>query len=106
MTNRPVSAKVMQAVDDAAHGTAPRRPAELQKLERFTGLAGAELSSFCRLLHVEDGQDDYWNQRNILFQEVSGYLPGPDYDAPVRLKELVTRKALPEAERNPLIRED
>ena len=70
VTNRPVSVIVVQAVDDAAHGTAPRRPAELQKLERVTGLAGAELSSFCGLLHFEDRQDDYWNQRNILLQEV------------------------------------
>ena len=93
----------MQAVDDAAHGTAPRYPAELHKLKRFTGLECAELSSFCRLLHFEDGQDDYWSQRNILIQEVSGYLPGPDSDAPVQLKELVTRKALPEAAQNPLI---
>ena len=103
VTNRPVSTKVVQAIDDAAHGTAARRPAELQKLERFTGLAGAKLSSFCRLLHFKDRHDDYWNQRNILLQEVSSYLPGPDSDAPVQLKELVTRKALPEAAENPLI---
>ena len=103
VTNRPVSTRVMQAVEDAVGGTARRHPAELQKLKRFTGLADAKLSSFCRLLHFEDGQDDYWNQRNILRQEVRGYLPGPDSDAPVQLKELVTRKALPEAGQNPLI---
>ena len=103
VTNRAVNTKVVETVDDAANGTAPRHPAELKKLKRFTGLADAELSSFCRLLHFEDGQDDYWNQRNILRQEVSGYLPGPDSDAPVQLKELVTRKALPEASQNPLI---
>ena len=103
VTNRPVSVKVMQAVDDAERGTVPRYPAELHKLERYTGLECAEHSSFCRLLRFEDGQDDYWNQRNILIQEVSGYLRGPDSDAPVQLKELVTRKALPEAGQNPLI---
>ena len=103
VTNRPVNSKVIQAVDDAACGTAPRHPSELQKLEQFTGLTCAELSSFCRLLHFEDRQDDYWNQRNILFQEVSGYLPGPNSDAPVQLKELVTRKASSEAGQNPLI---
>ena len=103
VTNRPVSAKVMHTVDDVARGTAPRYPVERRKLKRVTGLVDTELSSFCRLLHFEDGQDDYWNQRNILFQEVSGYLPGPDSDAPVQLKELVTRKALSEAGQNPLI---
>ena len=103
VTNRPISAKVMQAIDDAANGTAPRHPTELQKLERYAGLADAKLSSFCRLLHFKDRQDDYWNQRNILFQEVGRYLPGPDSDAPGRLKELVTSKALSEARQNPLI---
>ena len=103
VTNRPVSSKVMQAVDDAARGAAPRHPSELQKWERFTGLACAELSSFCRLLHFEDRQDGYWDQRNILLQEVSGYLPGSDVDAPTQLKELVTRKALSESEHDRLI---
>ena len=103
VTNRPVSSKVMQAIEDAACGMAPRHPSEFRKLERFTGLACTELSSFCRLLHLEDRQDDYWDQRNNLHQEVSGYLPGSDVDAPVQLKELVTRKALSEAEQNPLI---
>ena len=48
-------------------------------------------------------QNDYWDQRNILFQEASEYLPGSDVDAPMQLKELVTRKALSESEQNPLI---
>lgn len=102
VTNRPVSSKVMEAVEDVASGAAPRHPSELRKLERFTGLACAELSAFCRLLHFEDRQDDYWDQRNILHQEVSGCLPGYDV-APVQLNELVTRKASSEGERNPLI---
>ena len=103
VTNRPVSAKVMRAVDDAARDTVPRHPTELGKLERYTGLAGVALSSFCSLVRFEYGQDDYWVQRNILHQEVSGYLPGSDVDAPVLLKELVTRKASSEGAQNPLI---
>jgi tRNA(Met) C34 N-acetyltransferase TmcA len=62
------------------------------------------LASFCRLLHFEDRQDDYWDQRNILFQDVAEYLPDSDVDAPTLLKELVTRKALSESEQNPVIR--
>ena len=92
VTNRPVSDAVKQAVRDAA-----------PELEQVTGLVGGELSSFCGLIHFEDRQEDYWEQRNILFQEVSGYLPDADIDAPVQLKELVTRKALSEWERDPLI---
>ena len=103
VTNRPVSAKVVQAVDDAARGAVSRQPAELRKLERSTGFAGGALASFCSLLRFEDGQDGYWVQRNILSQEASGYLPGIDGDAPTQLKELVTRKALSESEHNPLV---
>ena len=103
VTNRPISPTIAQAVEDAAHGAGPRHPAELEKLERITGLAGAELLAFCSLLRLEGGQDDSWDQRNILFQETSNYFPGPDVDAPTQLKDLVTRKGLPEFERNPLI---
>ena len=40
---------------------------------------------------------------HILFQEVAGYLPDSDVDAPTQLKELVTRKALSESQKNPII---
>ncbi len=103
VTNRPISAKTARAVQDTAQRTAPRDEGELAKLKRSTDLADAELSAFCSLLCFESEQDDVWNQRNILFQEVRDYLPGPDVDAPTQLTELVTRKALPESEQNPLI---
>ena len=103
VTNRPISPTITQAVEDAAHSAEPRHPAELEKLKRFAGLAGTELSTFCGLLHFEGRQDDYWDQRNILFREVRGYLPDSDVDAPMQLKELVTRKALSESKQNPLI---
>ena len=103
VTNRPISSDFTEAVGDAANGTAPSHPNELKKLERFTGLKGASLSSFCSLIRFEDRQDDYWDQRNILFQDISGYLPDSDVDAPTQLKQLVTRKALSESEQNPII---
>ena len=55
------------------------------------------------MLHFEDRQDDYWDQRNILFQEVRDYLPDADVYGPLNLKELVTRRALSEGEKNPTI---
>jgi hypothetical protein len=105
VTNRPISADVLEAVEDAANEATPRHPAELKKLERFTRLTGGELAAFCRLLHFEDRQDDYWDQRNILFQDVQGYLPDADVDAPLKLKELVIRRALSEGSSNPTITE-
>ena len=103
ITNRPISTNVLEAVTDAAGETNSRHPTEMKKLQTFTGLMGSELTAFCRLLHFEDGQDGFWDQRNILSQEVSGYLPDGDVDAPTQLKELVTRRALSEGEHNPTI---
>lgn len=103
VTNRPINSNVVEAVADAAAEATPRHPDELTKLERFTELAGGKLAAFCKLLRFEDRQGGYWDQRNVLFQEVSGYLPDADVDAPTQLKELVTRRALSEGEQNPTI---
>ena len=54
-------------------------------------------------MRLEGELDDYWLQRADLGRETNGYLPGNDVDAPVQLKELVTRKALSESASNPSI---
>ena len=104
VTNRPIATNVAEAVADAAAGAPPRHRGELEKLERFTGLSGDALSEFARLLHFADRQDNYWDQRHILFQDVRGYLADTDADGPLRLKELVTRRALSESGKNPTIK--
>jgi hypothetical protein len=103
VTNRPIRENIIGAVSDAALAKSPRFPGELKKLESQTGLSGEELATFCTLMHFEDRQTGYWEQRNILFQEASGYLPDADADAPLQLKELVTRRALSEGEQDPSI---
>lgn len=103
VTNRPISIIIREAIEDAAKNASPRHPLELKKLQTFTNLKDEDLASFFKLFHFEDGQEGYWEQRNILSQELNGYLSGSDTDAPVQLKELVTRKALSESEENPSI---
>lgn len=103
VTNRPISVDFIEAVEDAAAQRASRHYADLEKLKKFTSLDGVELAQFCGMLRFEGRQDDYWTQRNILSQDISGYLPALDVDAPTRLKELVTRKALSEYVTNPAI---
>ena len=103
LSNRPISANLTEAVEDAASGNASRHPNILKKLEEFTSLSGERLSAFCGLLKLEGELDDYWLQRADLGRETNGYLPGNDVDAPVQLKELVTRKALSESGDNPSI---
>jgi hypothetical protein len=76
----------------------------LKKLEAFTKLRGAQLSSFCRCLQLLDDEDNFLVQRFALAEDTRTYLPGDDVDAPVQLKELVTRKATSEFTTNPTIR--
>ena len=104
VSNRPVAPAFLEAVEDAGNGALPRHAGDFQKLKHFTGLSGAELSAFCRQVRFEVGQDGLLAQKCVLSEELSGYLPGPDVDAPIQLKELVTRKATSEFATNPVIR--
>jgi hypothetical protein len=103
VSNRPVATDILEAVEDAVSQAAPRHASVLDKLESYTRLTGLSFAAFCRALHLQGKQEGYWDQRNILVQEMSGYLPDADADAPVSLKELVTKKALPESAANPRI---
>ena len=103
ISNRPISTKFLEAVCDEAAGLPARYPAEKEKLERFTGFSSPELTAFCKLLRLEGNQEGLWDQQNLLAREVGGYLPGMDVDAPVQLKELVTKKAGSTGAGNPTI---
>jgi hypothetical protein len=103
VSNRPINTNLLEAVNDAAEGVSTRHRDDLEKLERFTNLSGTALAAFCRLLHLEGNQEGLWDQRNILAQDISYYLPDADVDAPVQLKELITKKALSGSAQNPAI---
>lgn len=103
VSNRPISKSFLEAIQDAAASVAQRHPRNLAKLQSFTGLVGESLTVFCRLLRLDGGQNSYWVERGLLAQETKAYLPGDDVDAPVQLKELVTRKALSESISNPSV---
>jgi hypothetical protein len=103
ISNRPIGSNERETIDDAANGAPARHPTDLAKLETITALKGPNLSEFCKLLRFEGGREAYWEQRNILTQEMGGYLPDADFDAPTQLKELVTRKASSEGKANPTI---
>lgn len=102
VSNRPISPAFSAVVENVARG-GPAKQADINKLEKYTGLKGSQLSSFCKLLRLEGKHDALWNQRNILFQDASQYLPDADVDAPAQLKELVTQKALSDAASNPVM---
>ncbi|WP_205504627.1 hypothetical protein [Rufibacter psychrotolerans] len=103
VSNRPIISNFLETISDAASSATPRHKKDMEKLELFTGLTGSELSSFCKLLRLDGNHDGYLAQRSILAQDISGYLPDADVDAPIQLKELVTQKALSESAGNPSI---
>lgn len=103
-TNRPIASYILSGVDELARGAKQKNPKTCAKLLRFAGLEPNDVEAFFDALHLTGSEDDLWQQRNILAQEVSGYLPDADYDVPVQLKELVTRKATSEFKENPTIR--
>lgn len=103
-TNRPLELKVKEAIADLASGTTARHQKLHQALLDFTGLDEARAARFFSQFVVECGEAQLWIQRNLLMQDLGAYLPDADYDAPVQLKELVTRKATSEFQSNPVIR--
>jgi hypothetical protein len=103
VSNRPINTDFLEAIHDAAEGIPARHVDELKKLERFTSLKDTALASFCKLLQLEGNQEGVWDQQNILAQDISYYLVDADVDAPVQLKELVTKKALSASANNPTI---
>ncbi|MBK1680759.1 NACHT domain-containing protein [Rhodocyclus tenuis] len=103
-TNRPIDSKLKAALEYLASKSVARHPDLHQTLIGFTSLDMARASGFFSLFNVEGSEGDLWAQRNLLTQDLSAYLPDADYDAPVQLKELVTRKATTEFESDPSIR--
>lgn len=103
VSNRPISTEFLEAIYDAAKGVSARHVDVLKKLEQFTSLSGTVLTNFCKLLRLEGNQEGLWDQQNLLAQDVSYYLVDADFDAPIQLKELVTKKALSASVDNPAI---
>ncbi|WP_353215856.1 AVAST type 3 anti-phage nuclease/ATPase Avs3a [Salinisphaera hydrothermalis] len=103
VSNRPIQPQLLECIMDAANGDTPRHAKILKRLKDITSHDDQEFKDFCSLLTLEGNEDGYWEQRNILFQDVTGYLSDLDVDAPVQLKELVNTKALSENTETPTI---
>lgn len=103
VSNRRFSKPILTSVDELAKGVAPTHADTAASLVRFTGLKGKQIQAFFSILDLDGCAPDVWNQRNLLSEELRGYLPDADADGPIQLKELVTRKATSEFESNPTI---
>ena len=96
VTNRPVSKDVVESIEDAAKRQTPRHPRVFGFLEKYSGLKGSELAEVCSLLRLQPEDKGFLEQRQLLAQGLRRYLPGADSEAPLQLKDLVTRKATSE----------
>ncbi|MDX8123110.1 hypothetical protein SKZ59_15110 [Janthinobacterium sp. GMG2] len=96
ISNRPIGIALREIISDAAELRPPRNLKGFELLVQYTGLDGRSLADFCRLLKLEGGHLGYLQQRELLVQGVQQYLPGADVEAPLQLKEMVTRKATSE----------
>jgi hypothetical protein len=103
-TNRPIDLTVRESLEDLASGAVSRHPNVRKLLLRYSGLTGNRAREFFTVFTATGGEQDLWAQRNLLAQDLSYYLPDADYETPIQLKELVTRKATTEFETDPSIR--
>lgn len=97
ISNRAVGPAFVETVEDVAAERPPRHPDLFEKLRRYTALDGERLIAFARALQIAGREQAYLLQRQNLAFELAAYLPDSDADAPIQLKELVTRKALSES---------
>lgn len=105
LTNRPMDEDVLEALADIAEGVkTPRHRATDRLLKRYAKPAGSNVQHFFEAFSVEAGEPDLWEQRNLLSQDLNTYMSEPDADAPLQLKELVTRKATDEGAKDRSIR--
>lgn len=103
-TNRPIDEKVTESLKDLAEGSSARHSSVAHTLLGYVKGLDSETANFFKLFSVEAGEPDLWNQRNLLFKDVGKYLAEAYSDAPLQLKELVTKKATSEHASNPSIR--
>lgn len=99
-TNRPVADEVKGALADMATGTVSARSKYLRSI---LPLKGKALEAFAGLIDILDRAPGFLAQRTGLVQDLRAYLPDNDQDAPIRLKDLVARKATSEFKTDPQI---
>ncbi len=108
ISNRKIRDDIVSTVESLAKGIENCEKSKynkltITKLKQYTGFDDETISDFCKILNLSDSEGHIIYQRNLLHEELSGYLPGNDADAPLSIKELVTRKATSEFEKNPTI---
>ena len=107
LTNRPVADwvhELLRRIKERKLESQDSR--KLQQLKNYLSATDELVYEFIDRFRIEDTSDGYWEQRNILYEEVRSYLPGFDKNCSDQLWLLVTKKVLPESSNNPSIRRE
>ena len=104
-TNRPVGTDVHELIERIKKDSL-----EAQDAERWGQIKGYLNTNddtlayeFFANFRIDDVHDIHWKQRNILIEELHGYIAGSDKEAADQLWRLVIDKAMPENANNPEI---
>ncbi|HEY1125369.1 MAG TPA: hypothetical protein VGE65_07025, partial [Sphingobium sp.] len=100
LSNRPIAASLTAALELLRSGVVDTKS---KALAAATTLPAPLLQGFASCLTLTGNTEGYLEQRSLLGTETDAYLPDRDRDAPLRLKELVTRRATSEYEGRPEI---
>lgn len=99
-TNRPIASDVSDSLRAFVDGHTSQSS---DYLRGAIGLKDEDLCHFSSLVRLYPRTGNYLAQRSLLQGDLNSYLPDADRDAPVKLKDLVTRKATSEFATNPSI---
>ena len=104
-TNRPVAKYIHELIERIKKGTIEAGDAKhWSQIKGYLKTDDDTLAyEFFTNFRIDDAQDRHWIQRNILIEEISGYIAGPDKEAADQLWRLVIEKAMPEHANNPEI---
>ena len=104
-TNRPVAKNIHDLIERIKKNSLEAGDAKLwSQIKGYLNTDDDALAyEFFANFRIDDAHDIHWRQRNILIEELSGYVAGPDKEAADQLWRLVIEKAMPEHANNPEI---
>jgi hypothetical protein len=108
-TNRPGAVDTHELIERIKNGSLEDKDGKhWSQIKGYLNTKDDSLAyEFFSNFRIDDANDRHWIQRNILIEELSGYIVGPDKEAADQLWRLVSDKVMPEYANNPEItRED
>ena len=100
VTNRPIAASLEAGLEDLRKR---KSTARARAAAKAMGLVTTQAEAFAKLFSLTGRTENFLQQRSLLHDDVSGYLPEADRDAPLQMKNLVAERATTEFEDRPEI---